>query len=82
MEQEAFIELLKESLFEEVRDIDRDTALSELDGWDSLGRLRVGLLFHEQLGIVIDTKTMMKCVTIGDLVDLAKERVKAPAGTR
>lgn len=75
MQQEVLVRLLSESLFEEETEIDVDTELAEIDGWDSLGRLRIAVLFHEQFAIMIDAKTLMKCISIGDLVALVKHRL-------
>jgi acyl carrier protein len=64
MQQEALVRMLKESLFVE-----------ELDGWDSLGRLRVTVLFQEQFAINVDAKTLLKCSSIGDLVALVRDKL-------
>lgn len=75
MQQEALVRMLKESLFEEELDIGLDTELAELDGWDSLGRLRVAVLFQEQFAVTVEAKTLMKCTSIGDLVALVQNRL-------
>jgi len=75
MQQEALVGMLKESLFEEELEIGLDTELAEIDGWDSLGRLRVAVLFQEQFAIMVEAKTLMKCIRIGDLVDLVQNRL-------
>lgn len=75
MQQETLVRMLKESLFEEELEIGLDTELAEIDGWDSLGRLRVAVLFQEQFAIMVEAKTLMKCIRIGDLVDLVQNRL-------
>lgn len=75
MQQEALVRMLKESLFEEELEIGLDTQLEELDGWDSLGRLRVTVLFQEQFAVNVDAKTLLKCSSIGDLVALVRDKL-------
>lgn len=69
------INMLKESLFVEDMKINMETELAEIDGWDSLGRLRIAVLFQEQFAVLFEAKTLMKCTTIGDLVALVQNRL-------
>lgn len=75
MKIETFLYKLKESLFELNRDISTQTVLKELDGWDSLGRLSVVAFLQEGFGVVIDSKTLINFHTVGDIVNLVKDRL-------
>ena len=76
MKQDALIEKLKESLFESSSDVGLTTVLNELEGWDSLGRLSVVALLQESFGVIVETKTLKNLNSIGDIVNLVKEKLE------
>lgn len=76
MKRADLIEALKECLFEETQEIGPDTELAMIDGWDSLGRLRVALLYSEQFGVVVGAKALLQCETVADLVGFIKDKLK------
>ena len=75
MLQADFIQKVKTCLFEERRDVDAATVLSDLEGWDSLGRLSIVVLLHDEFSLTVDTKTLRACETIRDLMELVKEKL-------
>ena len=76
MLQADFIQKVKTCLFEERRDVDAATVLSDLAGWDSLGRLSIVVLLHDEFSLAVDTKTLRACETIRDLMELVKEKLE------
>ena len=76
MKEELFIKNLGECLFEPSLDIGVDTILKELDGWDSLGRLSIAAFLQERFGLIVDTKTLLNCKTLGDIVALAIDKLE------
>lgn len=77
MKLDAFKKKLAECLFEPEENIGEDTVLKDLDGWDSLGRLSVVAFLQEGFGVVVETKTLMKCGTIGDIIRLVQDRLES-----
>ena len=77
MNEKLLLAKLGECLSEDMKNVDSDTELKELEGWDSLGRLMivsmVGEMFHKQ----IETSDMIGCSKIGDIVNLVKDKIKA-----
>ena len=76
MLQADFIQKVKTCLFEEDTEVDAATVLSDLEGWDSLGRLSIVVLFHDEFAITVDTKTLRACETTRDLLELVKEKLE------
>ncbi|MEN6414618.1 MAG: acyl carrier protein [Veillonellales bacterium] len=72
MEQQEFIQKIREVLFETKRNIDAATVLDDLEGWDSLGRLSLAVLIQESFGVMADTNTLRQCRTVGDIINLVQ----------
>jgi acyl carrier protein len=75
MSQHEFIQKVKNCLFEESSAVDAATVLNDLDGWDSLGRLSIVVMLHDEFSLTVDTKTLRACETIGDLLDLVRTKL-------
>ena len=75
MLQADFIQKVKICLFEEHTEVDAATVLIDLEGWDSLGRLSIVVLLHDEFSLAVDTKTLRACETIRDLMELVKEKL-------
>ena len=76
MKQEAFLNKVAESLFEEPQNVGLDTQLKELEGWDSLGRLSIVVLLHDDFAVTVDSKRLLQCQQIRDLVELVKDKLE------
>lgn len=76
MSQYEFIQRVKNCLFEENPAVDAATLLNDLDGWDSLGRLSLVVMLHDDFALTVDTKTLRSCEKIADLVDLVRNRLE------
>lgn len=76
MRQDAFLSKVAESLFEEPQNIGLDTELKGLDGWDSLGRLSIVVFLHEDFAVTTDSKTLLQCQVVKDIVDLVKDKLE------
>lgn len=72
VEQQEFIQKIREVLFETKRNIDAATVLDDLEGWDSLGRLSLAVLIQESFGVMADTNTLRQCRTVGDIINLVQ----------
>ena len=58
--------------------LDRDVALEEIDGFDSVTRLRFMLSVEQAFTIEVSPRENSKLKTVGDLVDLIQ--IKANGG--
>jgi acyl carrier protein len=72
--QRELIGKLAEALFEPVGKLTLPTALNDLDGWDSLGRLSITALFHETFGMTLETQMLKKCTTVQDIINLVSDK--------
>lgn len=76
MKQQELIGKLGEALFEPAEKLTLNTELSDLDGWDSLGRLSIAALFHETFGLTIETSVLKQCKTIKDIVSFVGDELE------
>lgn len=76
MKQEAFLGKVAESLFEEPRNVRLDTELKDLEGWDSLGRLSIVVFLQEKFAVTVDSKILLRCHSIQDIVNLVKDKLE------
>ena len=51
-----------------------DTELSELEEWDSLAAVTTLALFKKDLELNISSTDIIKCKTVGDIINLGKEK--------
>lgn len=75
MEQQEFIQKIREVLFETKRNIGAATVLNDLKGWDSLGRLSLAVLIQESFGMMVDTNTLLNFRTVGDIIKLVQNKL-------
>jgi acyl carrier protein len=73
---EKLLKILKEALTINEREVvvEPDTALADLDGWDSLGKLMFISSLYEDCGIVVEPEAVNKALTAGDLWKLVEAR--------
>ena len=69
-----FIELFKEVLELEDKDIDLNDEFREYDEWDSLVYLSVIAMLDDEYEIVIETDEFKKIRTVGELMNEVKKR--------
>lgn len=54
----------------------KDTALTEIQVWDSMAKLTFIAMVEEKFGQVIDSKDLAKVKSVGDLLNLVGSRLK------
>ncbi len=64
------MELLAETLEVETDEISEDTALTDLDNWDSMTKLSLIVMFDDEFGKKITSEDIKKMVTVKDILDL------------
>ncbi len=76
MEIEDFFTEIGNILFVTNHNLGPATVLTDLDGWDSLGRLSLAAMLHESFGKLVDTKTLLMFKTVGDIIALIEDKLK------
>ena len=71
-----FLDLFKEVLEIEDKEISLNDEFREYDEWDSLAYLSVIAMLDDEFEIVIETEDFKKIRTVGDLLKEVKERTK------
>lgn len=74
--KKSVVDLLRESMDLESRDILLDDVLAEFPEWDSLARMVLVAALDENYGVSIESAAFQKFVTVGDLVSEVKSRTK------
>ena len=69
-----FIDLFKEVLEIEDRDINLSDEFRQYDEWDSLVYLSVIAMLDDEYDIVIETDEFKKLITVGELMEEVKKR--------
>lgn len=69
-----FLDLFKEVLEIEDKEISLNDEFREYDEWDSLAYLSVIAMLDDEFEIVIETEDFKKIRTVGDLIREVKER--------
>ena len=69
-----FLDLFKEVLEIEDKEISLNDEFREYDEWDSLAYLSVIAMLDDEIEIVIETEDFKKIRTVGDLLREVKER--------
>ena len=52
-----------------------DTVLSDLEEWDSLAIISVIALIDSQFNITVNSEKLKSCVTVGDIIDIIKDKI-------
>lgn len=73
---QEFIQKIKDILFATNQNFGPETVLTDLEGWDSLGRLSLAVMLHETFGAMLDTKTLLQLTTVGDIIELVQDKLK------
>jgi acyl carrier protein len=69
-----FIDLFKEVLEIEDRDINLSDEFRQYDEWDSLVYLSIIAMLDDEFDIVIETDEFKKLLTVGELMEEVKKR--------
>lgn len=69
-----FLDLFKEVLEFEGKDIDLNDEFREYDEWDSLTYLSVIAMLDDEFNVVIETEDFKKIRTVGELLSEVKKR--------
>lgn len=70
-----FIDLLKEILEIEDRDLNVSDEFRHYSEWDSLGYLELIAMMDEEFGVAIENEDFGKLVTLQDLINEVKNRM-------
>ncbi len=70
-----FIDLLKEILEIEDRDLNLSDEFRHYSEWDSLGYLELIAMMDEEFGVAIENEDFGKLVTLQDLINEVKNRM-------
>ena len=73
--EEKFINLLKEILEIEDRDLNLSDEFRHYPEWDSLGYLELIAMMDEEFGVAIENEDFGKLITLQDLIDEVKKRM-------
>lgn len=71
-----FIELLKEILEIEDRELNFTDEFRHYPEWDSLGYLELIAMMDEEYGVAIENDDFGKLITLQDLIDEIKDRME------
>lgn len=71
-----FIELLKEILEIEDRDLNLSDEFRHYSEWDSLGYLELIAMMDEEFGVAIENDDFGKLITLQDLINEVKNRMQ------
>lgn len=72
---EKFIELFTETL-EVTVEVNKDTKLSSLAEWDSIGALSIVSVIDDKYGVMIHSKFLQEMRTIADLYNFICDNIK------
>jgi acyl carrier protein len=64
---EKKIELIENTI--EAENLTADTALEDIDTWDSLARLSILVMFDNTFGKNVEAETLASFVTVGDIMN-------------
>ncbi len=71
--EENFLELVKEVLEIEDREVQLDDKFKEYDEWDSLANLSIVAMLDDEFGVVIDNQKFKSMQTLQELFDEVKK---------
>ena len=70
MNKTEFIAAIADELNEEITNVNDQTVLADIEGWDSMAVLGVIALIDSQFGVVVEGDALGKCTTVGDIFEL------------
>ena len=75
--EEKFIELFKESLEIEARELELSDEFRHYDEWDSLSQLSLIAMLDDEYGVEIENEDFAMIKTLQDLINEVKKRQQA-----
>ncbi|MDR9770441.1 acyl carrier protein [Acetomicrobium sp.] len=76
MHVKEFMVKLQDALMDDHKNFNLETKLDEVESWDSVGRLAVAVMINTELGITLNVTNLRNCTSVGDIVDLVKEKLE------
>ena len=76
MTETDFIKELASALSEDASEMNGETALDSLVGWDSMGKVATLSLLDASFGVRLPPGTIQNCRYVRDLVALVKEKLE------
>lgn len=73
--RQEFVSRFAETLEADAANVREDTALSSLEGWDSMGHISTIALFDELFGVVVNVDKLRRCETVRDVMALASDQL-------
>jgi acyl carrier protein len=70
MNRDEKLVALAELMLVQMGEIDDNSILADIPGWDSVAAIRFVALVHEKFGVVIAGVVLEKAKTVGDLLKL------------
>ena len=72
--EEKFIELFKETLEIDDRELSLEDEFRHYDEWDSLSQLSLIAMLDDEYGVEIENEDFVMIKTLGDLIEEVKKR--------
>jgi acyl carrier protein len=72
--EEKFIELFKETLEIDGRELSLEDEFRHYDEWDSLSQLSLIAMLDDEYGVEIENEDFVMIKTLGDLIEEVKKR--------
>ena len=76
MTRNECLRMIEEALDVPPNTLAEDMELTQVEGWDSVGHLSLMAAFDANLGIILAPPRLHEARVVGDLVDLAKEKLE------
>ena len=72
--EDKFIELFKDTLEIQEKEVDLNTKFRDLENWDSLSFLSVLAMIDEEYDVIIEGNDFRRLITVGDLLNEINSR--------
>ena len=72
---DKFLDIFKEALEIEDRELSMGDAFRDYEEWDSLAQLSLIAALDEEFGVAIEDEAFQKLVTVGDLFNAVQEQL-------
>jgi acyl carrier protein len=60
-----------------IEQITTDSSPQTIESWDSVQHLNLVLALEQEMGVVIDPEEIERMKTVGDMIDLVKEKTSS-----
>lgn len=72
--EDKFIELFKDTLEIQEKEVDLNTKFRDLENWDSLSFLSVLAMIDDEYDVIIEGNDFRRLITVGDLLNEINSR--------